>query len=63
MQAPHLLKFIDLDLNRSNAESVQGFHSGWGFSGLGGEDGKYGFDSYMRKQTSCLNWARQAAME
>lgn len=55
-QAPYLLKFGELYLNRSNGESVQGFHTGWGLSGLGGEDGKYGFDGYMRKQTSYVNW-------
>lgn len=55
-RAPHVLKFGELYLNRSNGEAVQGFHTGWGMSGLGGEDGKYGFDGYMRKQTSYLNW-------
>lgn len=56
MAAPHLLKFGELYLNRSNGEQVQGFHTGWNQSGLGGEDGKYGFDGYMRKQTTYLNW-------
>jgi len=55
-QAPYLLKFGELYLNRSNGEAVQGFHTGWGLSGLGGEDGRYGFDGYLRKQTSYLNW-------
>ena len=55
-RAPYELKFGELYLNRSNGESVQGFHTGWGMSGLGGEDGKYGFDGYLRKQTSYLNW-------
>ena len=56
-KAPYLLNFGELYLNRSNGEGVQGFHTGWGLSGLGGEDGKYGFDGYMRKQTSYMNWA------
>ena len=56
MAAPHLLKFGELYLNRSNGEQVQGFHTGWNQSGLGGEDGKYGFDGYLRKQTTYLNW-------
>lgn len=43
--------------NRANGEQVQGFHSGWGRSGLGGEDGKYGFDGYLKKKTMYLNWA------
>jgi len=55
-RAPYELKFGELYLNRSNGEAVQGFHTGWGMSGQGGEDGKYGFDGYLRKQTSYLNW-------
>lgn len=55
-RAPHELKFGELYLNRTNGEAVQGFHNGWGMSGLGGEDGKYGFDGYLRKQTSYMNW-------
>lgn len=55
--APYQLKFGELYLNRGIGEAVQGFHTGWGLSGLGGEDGQYGFDGYLRKQTSYLNWA------
>jgi len=55
-RAPYELKFGELYLNRSNGEAVQGFHTGWGMSGQGGEDGKHGFDGYLRKQTSYLNW-------
>lgn len=55
-RAPYLLNFGELYLNRTNGEAVQGFHTGWGLSGLGGEDGKYGFDGYLRKQTSYMNW-------
>lgn len=43
--------------NRANGELVQGFHTGWGLSGLGGEDGKHGFDGYLKKKTMYLNWA------
>ncbi len=53
---PHVLKFGEIYLNRANGEQVQGFHTGWKESGLGGEDGKYGFDGYLRKQTTYLNW-------
>jgi len=56
MRAPYELKFGELYLNRANGEQVQGFHTGWNHSGLGGEDGKYGFDGYLHKQTSYLNW-------
>ncbi|WP_380055345.1 aldehyde dehydrogenase family protein [Falsihalocynthiibacter sp. SS001] len=56
MRAPYELKFGEIYFNRANGESVQGFHTGWGHSGLGGEDGKYGFDGYLRKQTTYVNW-------
>ncbi len=55
-QAPYALKFGEIYLNRSNGEAVQGFHTGWGHSGLGGEDGQYGFDAYLKKQTTYLYW-------
>ena len=44
--------FGELYINRTCGEMVQGFHSGWKHSGLGGEDGKYGFDAYLRKKTA-----------
>ena len=25
--------------------------------GIGGEDGKYGFDNYLKKQTMYVNWS------
>ncbi len=55
-RAPYALKFGEIYLNRANGEQVQGFHTGWKESGLGGEDGKYGFDGYLRKQTTYHNW-------
>lgn len=56
MRLPQDLKFGEIYFNRANGEQVQGFHSGWGHSGLGGEDGKYGFDGYLHKQTVYLSW-------
>lgn len=57
MAAAQRLNFGEIYCNRTNGELVQGFHSGWGLSGLGGEDGKHGFDGYLRKKTMYLNWA------
>lgn len=57
MAAAARLNFGEIYCNRVNGELVQGFHSGWGQSGLGGEDGKHGFDGYLRKKTMYLNWA------
>ena len=56
-QAAEDLNFGEIYCNRTNGELVQGFHTGWGLSGLGGEDGKWGFDGYLRKKTMYVNWA------
>ena len=58
MNLSRKLQFGELYVNRPNGELVQGFHSGWGHSGLGGEDGKYGLDNYFRKQTTYVNFRR-----
>ncbi|WP_244635579.1 aldehyde dehydrogenase family protein [Chthonobacter albigriseus] len=50
------LNFGEIYFNRTCGELVQGFHTGWGQSGLGGEDGKYGLDGYFRKKTMYVNW-------
>lgn len=44
--------FGELYINRGAGELVQGFHSGWKLSGVGGEDGKHGLDNYLRKKTA-----------
>ena len=54
--APHKLSFGEIYITRTHGEAVQGFHTGWAMTGIGGEDGKYGFDAYLRKQTTYLNW-------
>ncbi|ODT29656.1 MAG: aldehyde dehydrogenase [Kaistia sp. SCN 65-12] len=50
------LDFGEIYFNRTNGELIQGFHTGWGQSGLGGEDGKYGLDGYFQKKTMYVNW-------
>jgi lactaldehyde dehydrogenase/glycolaldehyde dehydrogenase len=50
------LQFGETYVNRPHGELVQAFHAGWRQSGLGGEDGKYGFDLYLRKKTTYVNW-------
>lgn len=50
------LNFGEIYFNRTNGELLQGFHTGWGQSGLGGEDGKYGLDGYFQKKTMYVNW-------
>lgn len=57
MRVSRKLNFAEIYFNRSNGEQVQAYHSGWNQSGIGGEDGKYGFDNYLKKQTMYVNWS------
>jgi len=56
MNLKSTLQFGEIYINRCCGEMVQGFHNGWNSSGIGGEDGHYGFDNYLRKQTTYLSW-------
>ncbi|SNT76314.1 aldehyde dehydrogenase family protein [Paracoccus seriniphilus] len=57
MRVSRELNFAEIYFNRANGEQVQGYHAGWNQSGIGGEDGKYGFDGYLKKQTMYVNWS------
>ncbi len=50
------LDFGETYVNRSIGESWQGHHIGWNQSGLGGEDGKYGFLKYTQIKTIYHNY-------
>ncbi|WP_167133030.1 aldehyde dehydrogenase family protein [Paramicrobacterium chengjingii] len=43
-------------INREGPEEVNGFHTGWGDSGLGGDDGVHGLELYRRKKSVYVNW-------
>jgi lactaldehyde dehydrogenase/glycolaldehyde dehydrogenase len=47
MRAVNELKYGETYVNRENGEAMQGFHSGWRKSGLGGDDGKHGLYEFM----------------
>ncbi len=51
------LDFGEIYVNRPGADAVHAHHAGYGDSGLGGEDGKYGIEGYLRKKTIYVNWA------
>jgi len=51
MRAAEDLQFGETYINRSLGESWHGHHIGWNESGLGGEDGKYGFRKYTQVKT------------
>ncbi|MBR5383446.1 MAG: aldehyde dehydrogenase, partial [Clostridia bacterium] len=48
MRACQELQFGETYINRMHGETVQGFHSGWKKSGIGGSDGKYGLEEYVQ---------------
>lgn len=50
------LEFGEVYINRVGPEEVNGFHSGFRESGLGGDDGKYGLEGYFRKQTVYMRY-------
>jgi lactaldehyde dehydrogenase/glycolaldehyde dehydrogenase len=43
-------------INREGPEETNGFHTGWGDSGLGGDDGVHGLELYRRKQSVYVSW-------
>jgi acyl-CoA reductase-like NAD-dependent aldehyde dehydrogenase len=42
------IRFGETYINREHFEAMQGFHSGWRKSGIGGADGKYGLYEFMQ---------------
>jgi len=55
MKAVRQVEFGELYVNRVGPESLQGFHLGYGDSGVGGDDGAHGQETYLRKKTVYLN--------
>jgi lactaldehyde dehydrogenase/glycolaldehyde dehydrogenase len=51
MLASRDLAFGEVYVNRAGPEEINGFHTGYRESGLGGDDGAHGLDGYFRKQT------------
>ena len=55
MKAVRQVEFGEIYVNRVGPESLQGFHVGYGDSGVGGDDGGHGLEAYLRKKTIYLN--------
>ena len=49
--------FGEIYVNRVGPESLQGFHVGYRDSGLGGDDGSHGLETYLRKKTVYMNYS------
>lgn len=54
MHAVEELHAGEVYVNRVGPEQVQGFHGGYGLSGIGGDDGPYGYERYQRRKTVYL---------
>ncbi|GAB3040892.1 aldehyde dehydrogenase family protein [Parafrigoribacterium mesophilum] len=62
MSATDDLEFGEVYVNRIGPEEVQGFHTGWKLSGLGGDDGQHGFERYTRRKSVYLRYGRAATV-
>jgi lactaldehyde dehydrogenase / glycolaldehyde dehydrogenase len=56
MRAADDLEFGEVYVNEVGPEQFQAFHSGWKLSGLGGDDGRHGYDRYVRRKTLYLRY-------
>jgi lactaldehyde dehydrogenase/glycolaldehyde dehydrogenase len=56
MRAIDEIDFGEVYINKIGPEQVQGFHTGYRLSGLGGDDGPYGYERYLRKKTVYLGY-------
>jgi len=56
MRAVQALRSGEVYINKIGPEQFQGFHTGYGLSGQGGDDGTHGFDHYFRKKTVYVNY-------
>lgn len=57
MRLTRELRFGEIYVNRPGGDAVHAYHSGYRHSGLGGEDGKYGLEGYLRKKTIYVNYS------
>ncbi len=56
MRAVRDMEVGELYINRGPGESIHGYHTGWKESGIGGDDGKYGLDHFLRRKTVYLRY-------
>jgi lactaldehyde dehydrogenase/glycolaldehyde dehydrogenase len=61
MRAANELKFGETYVNREHFEAMQGFHSGWRKSGIGGVDGKHGLEEFLQTRVVYMNYKSQLA--
>jgi lactaldehyde dehydrogenase/glycolaldehyde dehydrogenase len=54
MRAVDDIEAGEVYINKIGPEQLQGFHTGSGLSGMGGDDGVYGYERYFRRKTIYL---------
>jgi lactaldehyde dehydrogenase/glycolaldehyde dehydrogenase len=54
MRAVDDIEAGEVYINKIGPEQLQGFHTGYGLSGMGGDDGQYGYERYSRRKTVYL---------
>ncbi len=59
MRAVDDINFGEVYINKIGPEELQGFHTGYGLSGMGGDDGPYGYERYLRKKTVYLHFGER----
>ncbi|WP_382309361.1 aldehyde dehydrogenase family protein [Herbiconiux sp. UC225_62] len=50
------LSFGEVYVNRTGPEEINGFHTGFRESGIGGDDGPHGLDQFFRRQTTYVRY-------
>src|SRR5918994_714714 len=56
MRAIDDIDFGEIYVNKIGPEQLQRFHTGYRLSGMGGDDGPYGYERYLRRKTVYLHY-------
>jgi lactaldehyde dehydrogenase/glycolaldehyde dehydrogenase len=60
MRVARDLDYGELYINKIGPEQLQGYHTGFRESGLGGDDGRHGLEGFMKKKTVYLNYSTRS---
>jgi lactaldehyde dehydrogenase/glycolaldehyde dehydrogenase len=55
VRAINELEFGEVFVNRVGPEAIGAYHTGYRQSGIGGDDGRYGFETYLKKKAIYLS--------
>jgi lactaldehyde dehydrogenase/glycolaldehyde dehydrogenase len=63
MRAIDDIDFGEVYINKIGPEQLQGFHQGYRLSGMGGDDGQYGYERYFHRKTVYLRYGEDVVDE